>query len=89
MLGVEAEDILDEKFVNKKELEEEALENVKEEYDVEEIKDRFDEGAIPNQLDFFHSGINENFVQACYVLSPSNDNREIIAFLSSELDKIY
>ena len=89
MLGVEAEDILDEKLVNKKELEEEALENAKEEYDVEEIKDDFDEGVIPNQLDFFYSGINENFVQACYVLSPTNDNREFIAFLSSELDKIY
>ena len=89
MLGVEAEDILDEKFVNKKELEEEALENAKEEYDVEEIKDGFDEGVIPNQLDFFYSGINENFVQACYVLSPTNDNREFIAFLSSELDKTY
>ena len=89
MLGVEAEDILDEKFVNKIELEEEALENAKEEYDVEEIKDDFDEGVISNQLDFFYSGINENFVQSCYVLSPTNDNREFIAFLSSELDKIY
>ena len=77
-LGVVAEDILNEKFKNKKELEDEALENIKEEYRFEKTV------AIPNQLDFFYCGINENFVQACYFLSPSNDNREFIAFLSSD-----
>ena len=85
MLEVEADDILDEKFKNKKELEDEALENIKEEYGFEEIKNVFDEGAIPNQLDFFYGGINENFVQACYFLSPSNDNRQFIAFLSCDV----
>ena len=38
IFGPEAEDTLDEKFVNKKELEDEALENIKEEYSSEEIK---------------------------------------------------
>ena len=85
LLGVEDEDILDEKFKNKKELEDEALENIKEEYGFEEIKNVFDEGAIPNQLDFFYGGINENFVQACYFLSPSNDNREFIDFISCDV----
>ena len=58
IFGPEAEDILDEKFVNKKELEDEALENIKEEYGFEEIKDAFDEGSVPNQLDFFYGGSN-------------------------------
>ena len=58
-LGTEAADILNEKFVNKKELEDEALENIKEEYGFKEIKDVFDEAAIPNQLVFFYGGINE------------------------------
>ena len=62
LLGVESEDILDKKFVNKKGLENEELKNIKEEYGFEEMKDAFDEGVIPNELDFFYGGINENFV---------------------------
>ena len=61
LLGIESEDILDEKSVNKKELENEELKNIKEEYGFEEIKDAFDEGAIPNQIDLFYGGISENF----------------------------
>ena len=53
MLAAEADDILDEKFVNNKKQEDETLENFKEEYGFEEIKDAFDEGYVPNQLDFF------------------------------------
>ena len=34
-------------------------------------------------LNFFYGGINENFIQACYFLSPNNNNREFIAFLVS------
>ena len=37
VLEPEAEDILDERFVNKRELEDEVLENIKEEYGFEEI----------------------------------------------------
>ena len=84
MLGAEADDILDEKFVNKKKQEDEALENFKEEYGFEEIKDAFDEGSVPNQLDFFYGGQNENFTHAVNFLSLSNDNREFIAFLISD-----
>ena len=77
VLGTEADDILDEKFVNKKKQEDEALENFKEEYGFEEIKDAFDEGSVPNQLGFFYGGQNENFARAA-------DNREFIAFLISD-----
>ena len=71
-------------FVNKKELEDEALENIKEEYDFEEIRDAFGEASVPHKLEFFYGGINENFTQACYFLSPNNGNREFIAFLVSD-----
>ena len=64
MLGKEADDILDEKLVNKKKQEDEALKNFKEEYGFEEIKDAFDEGSVPNQLGFFYGGQNENFAHA-------------------------
>ena len=44
-------------FVNKKELEDEALENIKEEYGFEEIKDAFDEASVSHQLEVFYGGI--------------------------------
>ena len=47
-LGPEAEDILDEGFINKKELEGEVLGNIKEEYGFEERKDAFDEASVPH-----------------------------------------
>ena len=53
ILGTEAEDILKENFVNSKKLEDEALENIKEEYGFEEIKNAFDEASVPEQLEFF------------------------------------
>ena len=47
----------------------------------EEIKDAFDEATVPHQLEFFYGGINENFIQSCYFLSPNNNNKEFITFL--------
>ena len=43
---------MDEGFVNKKELEDEVLENIKEEYGFEEIKDVFDEASFLTKLNF-------------------------------------
>ena len=84
ILGPEAEDILDEGFINKKELEDEVLEKIKKDYGFEEVKDAFDEASVPHQLEFFYGSINENFTQPCYLLSPNNDNRKFIAFLVSD-----
>ena len=85
MLGAEADETLDEKFVNKKKQEDETLENFKEEYGFEKIKDAFDEGSLPNQLHFFYGGQNENFTHAVNFLSLSNDNREFLIFYIREL----
>ena len=63
-LGVEADDISDQKFVEKKQEEDTALEQIKHEYNFDEIKDGFDEATVPHLLDFFFGGDNENFVQA-------------------------
>lgn len=65
LLGLEVEDFLDERFVNIKEFEDVALENIKVEYGLGEIKDVFDEAAVSHQLDFFCGVRNENFAQAC------------------------
>ena len=52
LLGVEADDILEQKYVNKKQEEDAVLEQIKEDYNFDEIKDAFDEGVVPHQLDF-------------------------------------
>ena len=62
VLGAEAEDILEDNFVSSKELEDKTLENIKEEYGFVEIKDAFDDAAVPHQLDFFSDGDNDSFV---------------------------
>ena len=41
-------------FENKKELEDELLKNIKEEYGFEEIKYAFDEASVSQQLEFFY-----------------------------------
>ena len=50
-LGAEAEDILDDQFINSKELEEKTIEQIKEEFNFEKIKDAFDNAAVPAQLE--------------------------------------
>ena len=84
-LGVEIDDTLDQEFGNKKQQEDEVLEQIKEEYNFDEIKDAFDEGTITQQLDFFYGGEDSNFNRAVEFLSLSNENREFIAFLLSDL----
>ena len=44
-LGVEADDILDREFVSRKQEEDPVLEQIKEEYNFDEIKDAFDNAA--------------------------------------------
>ena len=82
-LDVEDDDNLEQKFVNKKEEEDAALEQIKEDYNFDETKDSFGEGGVPHQLEFFYSGENNSFNQATEFLSQSNENREFIAFLLS------
>ena len=83
-LGVEADDILEQKYVNKKKEIDALLENMKEDYNFDEIKDAFDEGAVPHQLDIFCGGENSNFNHAIEFLLLSNENRESIEILLSD-----
>ena len=53
MLSVEADDILDKQLVIKKEQEVAVLEQLKGEYNFDDIKDAFDEGTVPHQVEFF------------------------------------
>ena len=58
-----------------------------EDYNFDEIKDTFDECGVLHQLDFFYGGENSNFKRAIEFLSPSNENREFIAFLLSDQEQ--
>ena len=84
-LGVEANNVLDSWFITKKEEEDVALEKIKEEYNFYAIKDAFDEGDVPAQVEFFYDGENEDLVQAVEFPSLSADNREFVTFLLSDL----
>ena len=71
-------------FVSSKELEDKTIEQIKDEYNFDEIKDAFDHAAVLHQLGFFYGGDNENFVRACNFLSPNEDNNEFVSFLCSD-----
>ena len=74
--------------MNAKNLEDEALENIKEEYGFEEIKSAFDEASVPEQLEFFYGGNNENFVRACNVLSFNKETMNLFLSFAQTMDKI-
>ena len=57
---------------------------IKQKYNFDEIKDTFDDTAVPAQLEFFYGRDNENFIGACNFLSPNEDNNEFVSFLCSD-----
>lgn len=79
-LSTEAEDILKDYFVIDKTLEEKTIKQIKEEYHFDEIKGAFDNAAVPQQLEFFYGGDNEEFIEACNLLS-QDDNSDFTSFL--------
>ena len=71
--SADAEGILADDYVNPEELQDKTIEQIKEEYKFNEIKDAFDEGKIPPQLEFFFGDDNDNFLLTCNFLSLSED----------------
>ena len=84
VLHTETDNILDKKFVNIKEEEDSVLEQLKDEYNFDDIKDAFDKGTVPHQLELFYGGDNDNYFQTIECLSPC-ENKEFIAFLLPNL----
>ena len=80
MLGTEAENILEDKYLNSKELEAKTLENINEEYNFDEIKDASDEASVTSSFLFSCGGENDEFIQACNFLSLNEDNK--VCFVS-------
>ena len=86
VLVTEGEEILEDDFLRAKELEDKNIEEIKEEYEFDKIKDVFDEGTIPSQLEFFYGGkhLPENFIRACNFLSLNDENIGFVSLLCSD-----
>ena len=84
ILSTDVEDILKDNYVNGKVLEDKTIEQIKDEYNFDDLKDAFDDGQVTPSLIFF-GGENEIFVNACNFLSPNEDNNEFISFLCSDM----
>ena len=62
-IGVEANDLLDTKIITQEEENYAILEQIKQDYNFDEIKDTFDEGIVCESIEFFYGGGNKNFVR--------------------------
>ena len=62
-IGVEANDLLDTKIITQEEENYAILEQIKQDYNFDEIKDTFDEGIVHESIEFFYGGGNKNFVR--------------------------
>ena len=86
VLGTEGEQILDDNFLQAKELEDKNIKKIAEQYEFNKIKDAFDEGTIPPQPDFFYGEdhLPKNFKYACNILSLNDGNIGFVDFLCSD-----
>ena len=87
-LGVAAGNLLDAENRTRQEEEDVVLEQIKEEYGFEDIKDAFNDGYVPDgYVNFFYGGESENFARAVEFLGPDADNRKFAAFSLSDLGR--
>lgn len=86
-LGVAAGDLLDAENITKQEEGDVVLEQINHEYGFEGIKKAFDEGYVPDSVFFFYWGESENVTRAIDFLRLNSDNRELAAFLWSDLGR--
>ena len=84
-LGVEAEDLFQLENVTKQQEEDLVLEQIKQEYGFEDIKESFDEGKVPENIYFLYGSERDNFYRAIKFMGPDADNREFVAFLMSAM----
>ena len=86
-LGNNAEDLFQVDNITKEEEESPALEKIKEEYGFEDIKEAFDEGNFPENINFFNGEESENFYRLLEFIGLSPMNREFGTFLMSYLGR--
>ena len=83
-MGVAAGDLLEAENISRQGVEDVVLEQIKEEYGFEDIKDAFDNGYVPDSVYFFCGLESQNFARAVEFLGPDADNREFAALLLSD-----
>lgn len=78
-----APEILDNRYLRDKELEEKLLKKIKSDFDFNEIIDSFNQGKVPDSLEFFCGGENEKFYLKCKLLNLKGKNERFVEFLNS------
>ena len=79
-------EILDnEDFEQKQEIKKQQDDEINNEIDLNRLKDEIDAGKISRGIEFYFGGQNHNFFFMCSKLNLSNDNENIINFLSSDV----
>ena len=78
-MATDVEKNLTDDYVNDRKLHDKTLEQIKEEYNFDEVKDAFDEGKKTP------GGDNDNFVQVCNFLSLNGDNNKFASFICSDI----
>ena len=63
------------------------VQQIKQEYGFEDIKESFDEEKIPENIYFFYGGESDNFYRAVEFMGPDANNREFTAFLISDIGR--
>ena len=73
--------------ITKEEEDDLILEQIKEEYGFDDIKEFFNEGKVTENIYFFYGGESENFYRAVEFMGPDAENREFAAFLMSDMGR--
>ena len=87
ILSTKADEILQDGYINDNALNEKTIEEIKNEYNFDQIKDAFDEGKVPTQREFFFGRDNDNFVNASNLTELDEDNNEFVSFHCSDMEQ--
>ena len=87
ILSTKADEILQDGYINDNALNEKTIEEIKNEYNFDQIKDAFDEGKVPTQREFFFGRDNDNFVNASNLIELDEDNNEFVSFHCSDMEQ--
>ena len=79
-----AENVLKTDYVSEKTLNEKDIEEIKNKYNFDDIKNELDDSNVPSFLESFYGGEIENFRVNCKMLGLNRDNSKLIDFICSE-----
>ena len=76
--------VIDFKYELQKEQEERELEQLTKDYNLDKLVDELDNGQVPEKLEFYFGGENENFFNQLLILFPTPANANFLDFLASD-----